>query len=122
MYSAFWHLDGLVCIGMHYMREVLFPYREYFGEGRAMAEPKLPDSTSAPTSLTSRAATESRPGGVGRTGQRGSADRTAATTNTLRIARELMPQDFSISLPDSVRGGTDRMLLHPATDRRQPMR
>jgi predicted ester cyclase len=87
-------------------------------EGEQMAEPKMPDSTSPPTALSSRG-TESRPAGVGRVGQRPTA---SAAPSALRIPRELMPQDFSISLHDSLRGGTDRMLLHPGTDRRQPMR
>ena len=42
--------------------------------------------------------------------------------NALRIPRELMPHDYSISLQNFVRGGTDRMLLHSATERRQQMR
>lgn len=40
----------------------------------------------------------------------------------LRIARELMPRDFGISLAHSVRGGTDRMLSQTPGTRRQPMR
>jgi predicted ester cyclase len=40
----------------------------------------------------------------------------------LRIPRELMPADYSISLANSVRGGTDRLLAKPTTERRQPMR
>lgn len=39
-----------------------------------------------------------------------------------RLLKDLMPPDFSISLAAYVRGGTDRMLLHPPTERRQPMR
>jgi predicted ester cyclase len=34
----------------------------------------------------------------------------------------LMPRDYAVSLQAYVRGGTDRMLLHPQTGRRQPMR
>lgn len=42
--------------------------------------------------------------------------------SALRIPSELMPRDFSISLQNFVRGGTDRMLLNPANERRQAMR
>ena len=41
---------------------------------------------------------------------------------SLRIPRNLMPPDFRISLSLAVRGGTDRMLLAPPTQRVQPMR
>lgn len=46
----------------------------------------------------------------------------SAAQSELRIARELMPATYDISLRNSVRGGTDRMLLHPPTERRQAMR
>ena len=42
-------------------------------------------------------------------------------TSVLAVAASAMPRDFSISLKDSVRGGTDRLLLNPGTERRQPM-
>lgn len=46
----------------------------------------------------------------------------AGGNSELRIPRELMPATYDISLRTSVRGGTDRLLLHPPTERRQPMR
>jgi predicted ester cyclase len=45
-----------------------------------------------------------------------------AASGSLRIPRALMPTDFRISLAESARGGTDRMLRNPPTDRRQEMR
>lgn len=47
---------------------------------------------------------------------------TASAGAALRIPVSAMPKDYSISLAQSVRGGTDQMLLHPPTGRRQPMR
>ena len=41
--------------------------------------------------------------------------------SALRIAASAMPTDHSISLREFVRGGSDRWLGHPATERRQPM-
>jgi len=54
-------------------------------------------------------------------GQPGAASDTSGAS-PLRLPRSLMPADFRISLRSSVRGGTDRMLLRPDAERRQPMR
>ena len=55
------------------------------------------------------------------------ASRTSATTDTrksrrMRLPERAMPNSFDISLRDSVRGGTDRLLTPPSSERRQPMR
>ena len=45
-----------------------------------------------------------------------------ASEAALRIPVSAMPRDYAISLRDSLRGGTDRMLSAPTIERRQPMR
>lgn len=50
------------------------------------------------------------------------ASRASSNDAALRIPASLMPRDYSISLRDSLRGGTDRMLSAPNVERRQPMR
>ena len=47
---------------------------------------------------------------------------TATGSAPRSVPRDLMPRDFDVSLRAFVRGGTDRMLLHPQTERRQSMR
>lgn len=82
-----------------------------------MVEPKSSDSTSPnPTSITSRSGTEPAVRGVTRSPER------PIARDSLRIGRDLMPTDFSISLERFVRGGTDRFLLRPSTEQRQGMR
>lgn len=49
-------------------------------------------------------------------------DSAGEIANSLRIARELMPADYRISLAHAVRGGTDRILFSPRTHRAQAMR
>lgn len=46
----------------------------------------------------------------------------SAAGSVLRLPRELMPSNYDISLQSQVRGGTDRMLLDPPTERKQAMR
>jgi len=46
----------------------------------------------------------------------------ADAASGLRLPRSAMPSDYSISLQDSVRGGTDRLLSVPSAQRRHPMR
>jgi predicted ester cyclase len=47
---------------------------------------------------------------------------TASDNSVPGAVHRRMPADFSISLKSSVRGGTDKMLMHPPSERRQPMR
>lgn len=47
---------------------------------------------------------------------------TKAAEPTLRLPRECMPSGYEISLARAARGGTDRMLLHPPTQRVQAMK
>ena len=42
--------------------------------------------------------------------------------SVLRIPLSAMPRDYSISLREAQRGGTDKMLAKPTIERRQPMR
>jgi predicted ester cyclase len=83
-----------------------------------MVESKTADSTpTGATSITSRSGSEPAAKGIARP-----SERIAAGDSSLRIRRELMPIDFSISLQRFVRGGTDRILLHPSSERHQAMR
>jgi predicted ester cyclase len=86
-----------------------------------MAEPKSSDSTSSPTALPVRSASETRTPGISRLSQNTPGERASSDSDS-RLSPESMPRDFSISLQNSVRGGTDRLLLQPSTERRQPMR
>lgn len=63
-------------------------------------------------------------GGETERSERGRATPLAAppASAALRLPRSAMPGDYSIALQDSVRGGTDRLLLAPGTERRHPMR
>jgi predicted ester cyclase len=52
----------------------------------------------------------------------GASAKTENPDAALRIPVSAMPRDYSISLRDAVRGGTDRMLTAPAVERRHPMK
>ena len=49
-------------------------------------------------------------------------DKTPPATTTNQLKREHMPTDFSISLANYVKGGTDQFLPRPKGERTQPMR
>ena len=68
---------------------------------------------------------ESRPGkglGTQRTPAAAEQVKSTAPSDALRVPLSAMPRDFSISLRESVRGGTDKLLHNPGTERRHPMR
>ncbi len=60
--------------------------------------------------------------GLGRAAGVSSTGLPATGSASRSLAREFMPRNFDVSLRALVRGGTDRMLLHPQTERRQSMR
>ena len=51
-----------------------------------------------------------------------SSDKPQATLTNNTLTRQHMPEDFSISLANYVRGGTDGFLLQPRTERQQAMK
>ena len=85
-----------------------------------MADPTTLDSSAPSSARSARSAADQRASTVGRPAETTHAARSGSSD--LCISPDLMPRDFAISLQGSVRGGTDRILLHPPTERRQPMR